>query len=108
MIDEVPAPSEVRVFTSNADEPASGRCFVWAGAKWYERIEDPDGAVAFTPVADSENELRVWLLERGTDLDELDDEFAATVREEFTEQSPLYPGVPELSDEEPFQEQEPG
>ena len=65
---------------------------------------DPD----FTPVADSENELRVWLLERGTDLDELDDEFAATVREEFTEQSPLYPGVPELSDEEPFQEQEPG
>ena len=100
---------EPRVFTTNPDDPGEGRTFVWAKTRWYERLEGTSGAVAFTPVADSENELRVWLSQQQlAELTELDDEEAYMVREEFLEQSALYPEAPELSDEEPFQEQEPG
>ena len=63
------------------------------------------GNVAFSPVTDSEEELRIWLTQESgleaTEVDEVDSEYAETVREEFLDQTPLYPEAPELSDEPP-------
>jgi hypothetical protein len=60
------------------------------------------GNVAFSPVADSEEELRSWLTqEDGLEVTEVDSEYSETVREEFLDQTPLYPEAPELSDEPP-------
>jgi hypothetical protein len=92
--------TQPRVFTTNPEEPASGRVFVWAWTQWFERVEGSSGAIAFTPAARSEQELREQYPEESSfDLTELDDEFAGVVRGEFLEQSPLYPEAPELSHE---------
>ena len=95
-----------RVFSTNPDNLDESRIFVLGRTKWYERIEEETGAVAFTPIADSEQELRRLLRGQGlSEFDELDDEQAELIREEFLEQSPLYTEEQERSDEEPFQEQ---
>ncbi len=99
--------AEPRVFSTNAGNPEDGRTFVWYPDGWFERIEDESGAVAFSPAADREEDLRDWLRQQGcSDFDEPDDGFAQLVRSEFLDQNPPYPGIPELSDEEPFREQE--
>ncbi len=101
-----------RVFGTNADDPASGRIFVWTTQGWFEREEGPWGDVAFTPVADSETELKAWISQKDpeADLVELgqDDEYGRMVFEEFKEnaEAPLYPEAPETSSEEPFEEQD--
>lgn len=78
--------------------PDERRVFVYGKTGWFERVEGQTGAAEFTPVADSEEELRNWLAEGGEpDLVEIDDQFAAQVREEFLEQSPLYPETSEPS-----------
>lgn len=81
--------------------PEDGRTFVWALTRWFERIEGDSGAVEFSPVAWTDEELRDWLRETDEEMDELDldNEFAATVREEFLNQTPLVPEAPELSDQ---------
>ncbi|MEX2227062.1 MAG: hypothetical protein WEB52_11505 [Dehalococcoidia bacterium] len=97
--------STPRVFATNPDDAESGRVFVWAQARWFERVESAtgNGAVEFSPVADAEDELREWLREQGLEMDELDEEFAGTVKDEFTNQISLYPEAEEesLSDREP-------
>jgi len=98
-----------RVYSTKIQSPEEGRIFVWAWTEWFERQEGASGAVAFVPVADSEEELRSWLSQQGEQqLEELDDEHGAIVRQEFLNQVNLYPEAPELSDEKPFQEQSPG
>ncbi|MFW6195346.1 MAG: hypothetical protein ACOC5M_02375 [Chloroflexota bacterium] len=100
------AQTESRVYVTEPDEPESGRTFVWSFARWYEREEGASGDVAFSHVADSDTDLHAWLWqEEGTELTELDEEYARTVIEEFESRSQLYPEAPELSDEEPFSEQ---
>jgi hypothetical protein len=98
---------EPRVFVTQESDPEEGLTFVWARARWYERAEGEMGNVAFTPIADYEEELRQWLSEAGqqSDLTEMDDDYAQMVAQEFLEQAPLYPEAAELSDEEPFREQ---
>lgn len=94
--------------TDDVDDPDRRRIFVWAWTKWFERIEGTSGNVDFTPVADTETELRKWLAqEHAGELSEVSEDFAKIVRDEFVEQSPLYPEAPELSVEEPFREQRP-
>jgi hypothetical protein len=97
-----------RIFVTNADTPEEARTFVYGKTQWLERIEDVSGsgAVDFSPVADSEEELREWLMEQDLDIDEIDPEdndFARMVRDEFVNQTPLYPEAEEesLSDREP-------
>jgi hypothetical protein len=93
--------ADPRVFVTDPDSPEDGRTFVWALTRWFERLEGEEtGAVEFSPVAEDEDELRLWLSEQGLEVTELDDEFVRTVREEFLEQSPLYPEAPELSTQE--------
>jgi hypothetical protein len=87
------------------DEPEAGRVFVWAHTRWFERMESPtdNGAIEFSPIADSEDDLRERLRGEGVDMDELDDEFAGVVKDEFLNEVPLYPEAEEesLSDREP-------
>ncbi|MDI6858695.1 MAG: hypothetical protein QME71_10315 [Dehalococcoidia bacterium] len=99
--------TDQRVFATNADEPEEGRVFVWSLARWYERLEGELGGVVFSPITDSEEELRAMLNAEGLDMTELDDEFARDVREEFREQDILYPAAPEDSDEPPGEQEPP-
>lgn len=97
-----------QVLATDANEPERQRIFVWAWTQWFERIAGPTGDVAFTPVAETEADLRRWLAQQQAgELTELNNELAETVREEFLDQTPLYPEAPELSVEEPFREQKP-
>ena len=102
MQDELFDGAQPRVFVTNPNDPEEGRTFVWAKARWYERLEGQMGNVAFSPLTDSEEELRSWLTEE-TELEstEVDGEYAKRVREEFLDQTPLYPEASELSDEPP-------
>jgi hypothetical protein len=97
------ARSDPRVFSTAPDDPESGHTFVYAGARWYERIEagEGTGGAEFSHVADSEEELRAWLRQQDLEIDELSAEsgFAWDVRESFLNQTPLYPEAPEDSDE---------
>jgi hypothetical protein len=105
MQDELFEGAQARVFVTNPDNLEEGRTFVWAKARWYERLEGEMGNVAFSPLIDSEEGLRSWLTQESgleaTEVDEVDREYAETVREEFLDQTPLYPEAPELSDEPP-------
>jgi hypothetical protein len=98
-----------RVFGSNPDNPEKGRIFVWTKMGWLEREEGPWGEVAFSPIADSEDQLKDILNEEDPDSDlvELEGKLGKTVYQEFMEsaESTLYPEAPETSDEEPFDEQ---
>lgn len=94
--DDVLSGAAPRIFIS---EPGR-RTFVWSKIGWLERLEGENGAVEFSPVADSEEELRAWLRQSDdADLTEIDDGYAEVVRDEFDEQSPLYPEAPELSNQ---------
>ncbi len=101
-----------RIYGTNATDPEHGRTFVWSKVGWFERVEGPWGDVTFSPVADSEDELKSWLAQSIPDLDlvELDvnRDFGKMVFEEFQEQAEtaLYPEAPENSSEEPFAEQD--
>ena len=98
--------TEPQILTTNPRDPLEGRIFVWAKTMWFERIEGETGAVEFTPVAYSEEELRRWLFQGGpVELAELTGESADIIRQEFLEQTPLYPEAPELSNERPFLEE---
>src|SRR5918997_6553630 len=87
MQDELFEGVQPRVFVTNPDNLEEGRTFVWAKARWYERLEGEMGNVAFSPVTDSEEELRSWLTQESgleaTEMDEVDNEYSETVREEF-------------------------
>jgi hypothetical protein len=94
--------AQPRVFVTNPNDPEEGRTFVWEKTRWYERLEGEIGDVAFSHITDSEEELRSWVTqETGLELTEVDSEYAETVREEFLDQTPLYPEAPELSNEPP-------
>jgi hypothetical protein len=101
-----------RIFVTNPEDPENGRTFIWTQMGWLEREEGSWGDVAFTPVADSEDQLRDWIARSDPDIDlvELDNqnEYQRTVLQEFKEQAEevLYPESPENSSEEPFEEQD--
>lgn len=91
-----------RIFVTDPDNLDDARTFVWSSYGWFERVEADSGAVEFSPVAGDEEELRAWLSQENVEITEIDvdEEFVRTVREEFLDQSPLYPEAPELSDQE--------
>jgi hypothetical protein len=81
------------VFVATRDDGAGDdgrRTFVWALTRWYERVTGTSGAVDFAPIAEDDEGLRDLLREQGMEMDEVDGEFAETVREEFINQTPLY------------------
>jgi len=98
----------IQILGTNPDDPEEGRIFVWTKMGWFERLEGQWGDVAFTPVAESEEELRELILRDNpeADLNELGGGFRKKVSEEFIEQSPSYPDSPEDSSEETDEDNE--
>lgn len=76
-----------RVYGTNREDPEGGRVFVWTKTGWFERLEGTSGNVAFTPIADSEDELKDLIAVDDPDYDfiELGGEFRRVVSEEFKE-----------------------
>ena len=98
----------VQILGTNPDDPEEGRVFVWTKMAWFERLEGQWGDVAFTPVAESEAELRE-LVSRDdpeADLVELGGEFRKQAVEEFIAQSPSVPESPEDSNSETDEDNE--
>ena len=98
----------VQILGTNPDEPENGRVFVWTKMAWFERLEGQWGDVAFTPVAESEKELRE-LVSRDdpeADLTELGGEFGKQVVEEFIAQSPSIPESPDDANTETDEDNE--
>jgi hypothetical protein len=94
--------AKIQILGTNPDNPEKGRIFVWTKMGWFERLEGQSGDIAFTPIAESEKELREVISRDNpnTDLDDLRGEFRKKVSEEFIEQSPSYSDSPEDSSEE--------
>ena len=94
--------AKIQILGTNPEDPANGRIFVWTKMGWLERLEGQSGDVAFTPIAESEEELREVISRDNpnADLDDIGGEFRKKVSEEFIEQSPSYSDSPEYSNEE--------
>lgn len=100
--------AEIQILGTNPDNPEKGRIFVWTKMGWFERLEGQSGDVAFTPISDSEEELRE-LISRdnpNTDLNYLGRKYKKMVSKEFIEQSPSYSDSPEDSSEESDDDEE--
>ena len=93
----------IQILGTNPDIPEEGRIFVWTKMGWFERLEGESGNVAFTHIADSEEELRELISRDNAqaDLHELGGKHIKKVSEEFIEQSRSYSDSPEDSNEEP-------
>ena len=108
MIQEEFRGARLRIYGTNNDSPDEGRIFVWTKIGWFERIEGSSGNVAFTPIADSEAELRELIArdKPAVDFVELGGEYRKMVSEEFMEQSTYYRDYPGPSRDEPADEDE--
>jgi hypothetical protein len=100
--------ARLRIFGTNLADPDEGRVFVWTKMGWFERIEGSSGNVAFTPIAESEAELRELIADDDpkSDLIELGGDYRKTVSAEFREQSISDQDFPEHSENEPSDEDE--
>lgn len=100
--------ARLRIFGTKADNPDEGRIFVWTKTGWFERIEGSSGNVAFTPIADSEADLRELITRDNpaAGLVELGGDYRKTVAEEFREQSTFDQDFREHSENEPSDEDE--
>ena len=78
-----------RIFGTVPDNPEEGRIFVWTKMGWFERVKSESGNVAFTPVAQSENELRELISRDDPSIDfvSLGREYRKRVSDEFMDQS---------------------
>jgi hypothetical protein len=100
--------ARLRIYGTNQDNPDEERVFVWTKTGWFERIEGSQGNVAFTPVAESEAEMRELIARDNpaADLFELGGDFRKTVAEEFLEQSITAQDYPEATQGESEDEDE--
>jgi hypothetical protein len=100
--------ARLRVYGTNREAPEEGRVFVWTKEGWFERIEGQAGNVAFAPIAESEDELKVLIAQEDPNLDliELGGGYRRTVSEEFNEQSTFLQDIPtdSLEDEDDDQQ----
>ena len=95
--------AQIQILSTNPDSPEEGRIFVWTKMGWFERLEGESGNIAFTPVADSEEELREFISRDNpkANLQELVGNAKRQFSEEFIEQSRSYVESPDDSKEEP-------
>ena len=94
--------AQIQVSGTNASAPEDGRVFVWTKMGWFERLEGPSGDIAFSPVADSEEELKELISRENSraELHAVGGAFRKQVTEEFEAQSPSFSDTPEDSGEE--------
>jgi hypothetical protein len=83
-----------------------GKIFLWTKLGWFERIVGESGDVAFTPVAQSEDELRkiIARYNPSADLVPLGGNYRKIVSEEFMDQSLSYEDSAQYSEEESSEE----
>jgi len=100
--------AKIQILGTNPDNPEKRRIFVWAKMGWFERLEGPSGDIAFTHIANSEEELRELISRENpnTDLDDLRGKYRKRVSEEFMEQSPSYSNSSEDSSVESDEDEE--
>jgi hypothetical protein len=100
--------ANIQIMGTNPDNPEKGRIFVWTKMGWFERLVGPSGDIAFTPIAESEEELRELVSRDNTDTDlgDLRGKYRKMVTEEFIEQSPSYSDSSEDSSEESDDDEE--
>jgi hypothetical protein len=100
--------SRIGVYGTHRNNPDEGRIFVWTKTGWFERIEGTMGNVAFTPIAESEDELRDLLKEDNPNFDlvQLGGSIKKTVTEEFRDQSTYLQEAPKDTIVEPTDEDE--
>jgi hypothetical protein len=100
--------AKIQILGTNLDNPEKGRIFVWTKMGWFERLAGLSGNIAFTPIADSEEELRELISRDNpdTDLYELRGKYRKMVSAEFIEQSPSYSDSTEDSSEESDDDEE--
>ncbi len=94
--------ARIQVVGTNQDVPEEGRIFVWTKMGWFERLEGESGNVAFTPVADSEEDLRELILRDNAQaqLYEIGGNEGKEFSKEFLQQSRSYADSPEDSNED--------
>jgi hypothetical protein len=95
--------TSLRIYGTNQKQPDEGRIFVLSEMGWFERIEVQSGAVAFTPVAQSENEMKEFVSRDNSSayLVQLGGHYTKVIAREFNEQSSSYLDSPEYSPDEP-------
>ena len=95
--------ARIQILGTDADNPEDGRVFVWTKMGWFERLEGESGDIAFSPIADSEEELNELIAREDShaELYEISGQFRKQVSEEFIGQSPSFADSPEDSQEEP-------
>ena len=100
--------AKIQILGTNPDNPENGRIFVWTKMGWFERLEGQSGDIAFTPIADSEEELRELISRDNPSaaLDDLRGKYRKKVSGEFIEQSPSYSDSSEDSSEESADDEE--
>ena len=93
---------QVKVLSTNPDDPTAGRIFVWTKMGWFERIQGQNGAVAFTRLAESTAEIRSIILRQDPEADiyEVSGKLDRMIRSEFFAQSRSSPDSPEDSIED--------
>jgi hypothetical protein len=91
--------TKIQIMGTNPDNPVDGRIFVWTKMGWLERLEGQSGDVAFTPIAESEKELREVISRDNPDAElcDITGAFRKQVIEEFIDLSPSYSDSPEDS-----------
>lgn len=101
--------SDVAVFATQPEAPEEGRIFLWCDTMWYELVVGDSDAIAFEPVASTQEELDALLADgEERELWELDDEFAEDLARSFRSLEPLLEadieGFEEDNHEEPEDE----
>ena len=91
--------AKIQIMGTQPDNPEEGRIFVWTKMAWFERLEGQSGDVAFTPIAESEKELREVISRDNpnAELYDITGAFRKQVVEEFIDQSSSYADSPEDS-----------
>jgi len=95
--------AKIQILGTNPEHPIEGRVFVWTKMGWFERLEGPSGDVAFSHVADSQEELEEYIARDNpmAELQEIVGMYRKTVSEEFIGQSLSYSEPPGDSTEDP-------
>ena len=93
--------ARIQILGTNPDRPEKGRIFVWTKMGWFERLL-ASGNVAFSPIAESEEELRELILEDDpeADLSPVSGKYRKKIAEEFIEQSRSNPDSFEEEEED--------
>ena len=94
--------ARIQILGTHPNNPDEGRIFVWTKMGWYERLEGQSGNVAFTHIAESQEQLEDLISREnpGAELRDIGGEYRRLVTQEFIGQSRSDSDTQEDSQEE--------